>query len=192
VHERTVGELFEMTCADTNYAALPEAARISLLREELKTARLLSSPFLRYSAETASELAILREAADAHLRYGKAAVPNYVISKTNGVSDLLEAALLLKEAGLLRPRERKLRRAAANGVCASGRPTHPDSRAVHHMARARFRCGDDARAPCHQKPSRTHGCRQRRLVYSSGFPSPWHRSARDRGSARRCPANRLS
>jgi phosphoenolpyruvate carboxylase len=108
VHERTVGELFEMTRADMNYAGLPEAARISLLREELKTARLLSSPFLPYSAETASELTILREAAEAHRRYGKAAVPNYVISKTNGVSDLLEVGLLLKEAGLLRPREREL------------------------------------------------------------------------------------
>ena len=108
VHERTVGELFEMTCTESNYAGLPEAARISLLREELKTPRLLSSPFLRYSGETASELTILREAADAHRRYGKAAVPNYVISKTNGVSDILEVGLLLKEAGLLRPREREL------------------------------------------------------------------------------------
>src|SRR5262245_16149311 len=108
VHERTVGELFEMTCSAANYAGLGEAARISLLREELKTARLLSSPFLRYSAQTASELAILREAAEAHRRYGKAAVPNYVVSKTNGVSDMLEVALLLKEAGLLRPREREL------------------------------------------------------------------------------------
>ena len=108
VHERTVGELFEMACTASNYAGLGEAARVALLREELKTARLLSSPFLRYSAETASELTILREAAEAHRRYGKAAVPNYVISKTNGVSDLLEVALLLKEAGLLRPREREL------------------------------------------------------------------------------------
>ncbi|HMF23123.1 MAG TPA: phosphoenolpyruvate carboxylase [Pseudolabrys sp.] len=108
VHERTVGELFEMASTASNYAGLPEAARISLLREELRTARLLSSSFLRYSVETASELTILREAADAHRRYGKAAVPNYVISKTNGVSDLLEVGLLLKEAGLLRPREREL------------------------------------------------------------------------------------
>jgi phosphoenolpyruvate carboxylase len=108
VHERTVGELFETTCPGTSYAALPEAARISLLREELKTARLLSSPFIRYSAETAAELGILREAAVIRRRYGKAAVPNYVISKTDGVSDLLEVGLLLKEAGLLRPREREL------------------------------------------------------------------------------------
>jgi phosphoenolpyruvate carboxylase len=108
VHERTVGELFEMGRTDSTYAGLPEPARISFLREELQTARLLSSPFVRYSAETGSELTILHEAADAHRRYGKAAVPNYVISKTNGVSDLLEVGLLLKEAGLLRPREREL------------------------------------------------------------------------------------
>jgi phosphoenolpyruvate carboxylase len=108
MHERTVDELFEMARADTDYAALPEAARISLLREELRTPRLLSSPFLRYCAETASELTILREAGKAQRRYGKGAVPNYVISQTNGVSDLLEAGLLLKEAGLLRPREREL------------------------------------------------------------------------------------
>src|SRR5437773_801180 len=36
VHERTVGELFEMACTASTYAVLPEAARISLLREELK------------------------------------------------------------------------------------------------------------------------------------------------------------
>jgi phosphoenolpyruvate carboxylase len=108
VHERTVGELFEMISPGSNYAALPEAGRVSLLRRELKTARLLSSPYLSYSGETAAEMTILREAARLHQRYGKTAVPNYVISKTDGVSHLLEAALLLKEVGLLRPREGEL------------------------------------------------------------------------------------
>lgn len=36
-------------------------------------------------------------------RYGNAALPNAIISKTDGASDLLEVALLLKEAGLLLP-----------------------------------------------------------------------------------------
>src|SRR5207247_1040775 len=49
-----------------------------------------------------------RAAAEVQLQYGKEAVPNYVISKTDGVSDILEVALLLKEAGLLRPREGEL------------------------------------------------------------------------------------
>jgi phosphoenolpyruvate carboxylase len=61
-----------------------------------------------YSDETAGELDILRTAADAHRRYGKDTVPNYVISKTTSVSDILEAALLLKEVGLLQPREGRL------------------------------------------------------------------------------------
>jgi phosphoenolpyruvate carboxylase len=108
VHERTIAELFEKTGGGSNYKHLPEEARVALLAKELDTPRLLASPFLPYSAETASELAIVREAAAAHRQYGKAAVPNYVISKTDGVSDVLEVALLLKEADLLRPREREL------------------------------------------------------------------------------------
>src|SRR5437016_8331935 len=79
--------------------------RVRLLLAELGTARPLTSPFLSYSAETQGELASLRGAADAHRRYGRQSVPHYVISQTNGVSDILETAVLLKEAGLLRPRE---------------------------------------------------------------------------------------
>jgi phosphoenolpyruvate carboxylase len=75
---------------------------------ELTTPRPLASPYLRYSDETASELDIAREAHEAHKRYGQAAVPSYVISKTDGVSDILEVALLLKEAGLLRPHRNEL------------------------------------------------------------------------------------
>jgi phosphoenolpyruvate carboxylase len=67
--------------------------------------RLLASPWLDYSDETRGELAIFRAARAAHLRYGKAAVPNCIISKTDDVSDLLEVAVLAKEAGLLRPAE---------------------------------------------------------------------------------------
>ncbi len=108
VHERVAAELFEAAQPGIDYARLDEPARIGLLLDELATPRPLASSHLSYSAETASELAILRTAADMHGRYGAAAVPNYIISKTDGVSDILEAALLLKEAGLLRPREGRL------------------------------------------------------------------------------------
>ena len=108
VHERTAAELFEAARPGAGYRGLGEDARIALLLEEIKTARPLVSPFVAYAGETANELAILREAADSHRRYGKACLPNYVISKTDGVSDILEVALLLKEAGLLRPREAAL------------------------------------------------------------------------------------
>jgi phosphoenolpyruvate carboxylase len=105
VHERTVGELLEVACPRIGYAGLSEDRRVALLLAELATSRPVTSPFESYSAETTSELAIVRTAADAHRQYGKSAVPNYVISKADSPSDILEVALLLKEAGLLRPRD---------------------------------------------------------------------------------------
>ena len=108
VHERVVSELIDTSRPGLQYSALGEAQRISLLLEELGTPRLLTSPFVNYSAETASELAILRAAATAHAQYGAAAVPNYVISKADSASDVLEVALLLKEAGLYLPHQSTL------------------------------------------------------------------------------------
>jgi phosphoenolpyruvate carboxylase len=105
VHQRVVAELVEKVMPDIGYNSLSEEERVALLLEELRTPRLLTSPYLDYSPETASELAIVREAAEAHRRYGRASVPNYVISKASDPSDILEVALLLKEAGLLRPAE---------------------------------------------------------------------------------------
>jgi phosphoenolpyruvate carboxylase len=107
VHEHTLGELFQ-TGSGADYAQMPEQSRTAMLLAELATARPLISPFVSYSEETTRELAILRTAADIHRHYGKDAVPNYVISKTTSVSDVLEVALLLKEVGLLRPREGEL------------------------------------------------------------------------------------
>ena len=68
-----------------------------------RSGRLLSIPYAAYSDETKSELAIVAAAAEAHARYGPAAIQYYVISKAAQVSDLLEVYVLLKEAGLWRP-----------------------------------------------------------------------------------------
>jgi phosphoenolpyruvate carboxylase len=105
VHERTVGEMLGLVQPGLDYGGLAEPERVRLLIAELTTTRPLSSPFLSYSPETTSELGIMRATAEAHARYGRASVRNYVISKTTGVSDILETAVLLKEAGLLRPRD---------------------------------------------------------------------------------------
>jgi phosphoenolpyruvate carboxylase len=105
VHERVVAELFEKANPGTGYDTLPEDGRVALLLEELRSPRPLTSAYLDYSPETASELAIVHEAAESHRRYGRIAMPNYVISKASDPSDILEVALLLKEAGLLRPRD---------------------------------------------------------------------------------------
>lgn len=103
VHERVVAELLARARPGLDYLGMDEGRRSTLLLEELQGRRPLLSPFEHYSAETESELAILREVKNAHARYGRESVPNYIISKAASVSDLLEVALLLKETGLLRP-----------------------------------------------------------------------------------------
>jgi len=102
VHEAVVGELLARAGVAVDYAQLSEADRVALLTHELATPRPLYSPHLDYGDRARSELAILAAAAEIHRRYGAAAVPNYVISKCNSVSDLLEVGVLLKEVGLLR------------------------------------------------------------------------------------------
>jgi phosphoenolpyruvate carboxylase len=108
VHARVVHELFEAARPGTEYDKRSEAGRIALLLAELATPRLLASPYWTYSDETMAELAIFHAAHDMHRLYGKAAIQNVIISKNEGVSDILEVALLLKEVGLLRPREGEL------------------------------------------------------------------------------------
>jgi phosphoenolpyruvate carboxylase len=102
VHEKVIAELLRHARVADDYAGLPEVARVELLSRELAGPRLLASPHLDYSPRVVSELAIVHTAADIHARYGTAALPNYVISKCQSASDLLEVAVLLKEAGLLR------------------------------------------------------------------------------------------
>lgn len=109
VHQRTVADLLNQAGVESDYAALPEAEKIQLLLREIANPRPLFSPHIHYREETLAELAIFREAADAKQRYGEDCIENAVISKTDGVSDLLELALLLKENGLLSVHDSLLR-----------------------------------------------------------------------------------
>jgi phosphoenolpyruvate carboxylase len=102
VHEATVAELLNVAGVEVDYLALGEQARVALLLRELATPRLLRSPFATYGERTRSELAIVEAAAEIHRRFGRAAIPHYVISKCQSVSDLLEVGVLLKEVGLVR------------------------------------------------------------------------------------------
>jgi len=102
VHEHVVAELFARAGVAADYPSLPEAARVALLERELASPRLLHSPYEPLSARSASELATLRKAGEIHARFGAGVLRQYVISKCESVSDLLEVAVLLKEVGLLR------------------------------------------------------------------------------------------
>ncbi len=101
VHERTIAELIDAAMPGTSYLALGEDARIALLTGELRNTRPLASPFVKYSDEALGELALFREAAAAHARFGASVIPQCIISMCKGVSDMLEVVLLLKEVGLV-------------------------------------------------------------------------------------------
>src|SRR3984957_19241650 len=103
VHERTVAELIDAATPGMSYLALNEDARIAQLAGELRNARPLTSAFVKYSDETLGELAVFHEAANSHAKFGADVIPECIISMSQGVSDLLEVALLLKEAGLVDP-----------------------------------------------------------------------------------------
>ena len=101
VHERCVAELLAAAAPGTKYLDLDEEGRIALLLTELRSPRPLVSPFLSYSEETTGELDLFRTAASIRKKYGAGAIRTSIISKCQGVSDMLELALLLKEVGLV-------------------------------------------------------------------------------------------
>ncbi len=101
LHEEVVGELLAWAGVHPDYGSLPEDERVELLAGELGTRRPLVGDRAQLSDLARGELGVVAAAAHAVELYGPAAVPNYVISMCQSVSDVLEAAILLKEAGLL-------------------------------------------------------------------------------------------
>ncbi len=113
--------------------ACRKASASSLLTRELASPRLLHSPHLAYSERARSELAILGVAADIHRRYGAAALPNYVISKCQSVSDLLEVGDPA-EGGRAAARRR---RSPSTSCRCSRRSTTSSARRDDHARRVR-------------------------------------------------------
>jgi phosphoenolpyruvate carboxylase len=103
VHEEVVAELLAWAGVCDDYAALDEPARVELLAGELTLRRPLVRPGAELSETTRGELDVLLAAAEQVSLLGPRAIPNYVISMCESVSDVLEVAVLLKEAGLLDP-----------------------------------------------------------------------------------------
>jgi phosphoenolpyruvate carboxylase len=101
VHEEVVGELLAWAGVHSDYRSLPEGERVELLTGELSARRPLVGDRAQLSELARGELDVLAAAARAVGLYGPAAVPNYIISMCQSVSDVLEAAILLKEVGLL-------------------------------------------------------------------------------------------
>ena len=101
VHEEVVAELLAWAGVHPDYLSLSEDERVNILAEELGTRRPLIGNREQLSELARKELAIISAATRAVDIYGPPAVPNYIISMCRSVSDLLEAGILLKEAGLI-------------------------------------------------------------------------------------------
>ncbi|MFC7671654.1 phosphoenolpyruvate carboxylase [Mycolicibacterium sp. GCM10028919] len=101
VHEEVIAELLAWAGVHPDYRSLPEDDRVEILVAELGTRRPLVGENAELSELARKELDIVIAAARAVRVFGPQAVPNYIISMCQSVSDMLEAAILLKEAGLL-------------------------------------------------------------------------------------------
>ncbi len=100
VHEQVVSELMNVAGV-SDYLQRDELARREALLTALKQGKKLAADLSKYSDTAQGELNIMQAAADIHLSFGRSALPNYIISMTKGVSDMLEVALMVQQSGLL-------------------------------------------------------------------------------------------
>lgn len=101
-HEKALTEILATLGIEPHYDQLSETEKISLLTDLLTDPRPLTSSFMDYSAETQQCLELFRMIIKAKQEFGEDAIRNYLISMTQGTSDLLEVVLLAKEVGLYR------------------------------------------------------------------------------------------
>ncbi|CAH1904510.1 Phosphoenolpyruvate carboxylase [Candidatus Nitrotoga sp. HW29] len=100
VHEQVVSELLAQA-GTLNYLELDEPGRCSALIIALQADKALANNLELFSDTVQGELQLMQVGAEIHHRFGHIALPNYIISKTDSVSDMLEVALMLQQFGLL-------------------------------------------------------------------------------------------
>lgn len=101
-HESAIAEIFQKVGISSDYSELSEEEKIALLTEVLNDPRPLTSPYFEYSESTEECLAVYQTAQAAQKEFGPDCIKSYLISMTQGASDLLEVLVLCKEVGLYR------------------------------------------------------------------------------------------
>lgn len=102
-HEFALSEILAKSGITQEYSQLNEHEKIELLHNLLNDPRpIVSSTNMDYSESTQECLNLFKVIADAQKEFGTECIESYLISMTQGVSDLLEVAVLSKEYGLHR------------------------------------------------------------------------------------------
>jgi phosphoenolpyruvate carboxylase len=101
-HESAITEILAKMGMVEDYSALDEEEKIKLLDKLMNDPRPLTSPFLEYSESTQECLDVFKTVKRAQEEFGVDCIRSYLISMTQGASDMLEVSLLAKEVGLFR------------------------------------------------------------------------------------------
>jgi phosphoenolpyruvate carboxylase len=101
-HENAMTEIFRTIGLTPNYSELTEEEKIRLLTEVLNDPRPITSPYFEYTESTMECLNVYRIVEAAQKEFGEGCIRNYLISMTQGTSDLLEVLVFCKEVGLYR------------------------------------------------------------------------------------------
>ncbi|MEL6939540.1 MAG: phosphoenolpyruvate carboxylase [Cyanobacteria bacterium J06598_1] len=103
-HSDTIGEVTAyLGLLDKPYNDLTETEKTEWLISELSTRRPLIPGELSFSDKANEAIATFRLVRKLHQEFGPSIIQSYIISMSHTASDLLEVALLAKEAGLYDP-----------------------------------------------------------------------------------------
>ncbi|MCS1352088.1 phosphoenolpyruvate carboxylase [Mechercharimyces sp. CAU 1602] len=100
VHEQAITEILASLGIEKAYDQLSEEDKMKQLTELLADPRPLTASFMVFSAQTQECLRLFETIKQAKEEFGEESIRNYLISMTQGTSDLLEVVLLAKEVGL--------------------------------------------------------------------------------------------
>jgi phosphoenolpyruvate carboxylase len=98
-HRETLTELFALV--DVDYRSMGANQRVVVLSDELNGTRPLSGITTELTEGANRTLGTFHAIREAKARYGDQVIESYIVSMTESAADVLEAAILAREAGLI-------------------------------------------------------------------------------------------